>query len=93
MLAAQYSTDGQKRHRNLAPVLLIIQGKCLAFSRKIITPVLVFTGAAPRRVRSSSGKKIQSPTNLKFYEVGVLLTQLHRNTKRTKASGRPPNYT
>ena len=45
----QYSTEGQKFHENLAPVLAIISGNYLAFSRKIITIILlVFTGAVPQ---------------------------------------------
>ena len=33
----QYSTEGQKLHENSAPVLVIISGHSLVFSRKIIT--------------------------------------------------------
>ena len=33
----QYSTEGQKLHENSAPVLVIISGNSLVFSRKIIT--------------------------------------------------------
>ena len=42
----QYSTEGQKSHENSAPVLVIISGNSLVFSRKFL-PVLVFTGTAP----------------------------------------------
>ena len=41
--------EGQKRHQNLAPVLVIISGNSLVFSRKIITS----TGAAPRDAPAS----------------------------------------
>ena len=40
------STERQKRSQNLAPVLVIISGNSLVFSRKLL-PVLVFTGTAP----------------------------------------------
>ena len=40
------STERQKRSQNLAPVLVIISGNSLVFSRKIITST-GFTGAAP----------------------------------------------
>ena len=43
----QYSAEGQKLHEKFAPVLVIISGKSLVFSRKIILPVLVFAGTAP----------------------------------------------
>ena len=33
----QYSTEGQKFHQTLAPLLVIILGKSLVFSRKILT--------------------------------------------------------
>ena len=33
----QYRTEGQKLHENSAPVLVIISGNSLVFSRKIIT--------------------------------------------------------
>ena len=42
----QCSTEGQKLHQNLAPLLAITSGNFLAFSRKLF-PVLVFTGAVP----------------------------------------------
>ena len=42
------STERQKKKRsqNLAPVLVIISGNSLVFSRKVL-PVLGFTGASP----------------------------------------------
>ena len=40
------STERQKRSENLAPVLVIISGKSLVFSRKSITST-VFTATAP----------------------------------------------
>ena len=58
----QYSTEGQKFHLNLAPVLVIISGNSLVFCRNYyqywFLPVL-----RPRRVSTSSGKN-QSPTSL-----------------------------
>ena len=45
----QYSTEGQKLHENLAPVLVIISGKSLVYW---FLPVL-----RPRRVSTSSGNK------------------------------------
>ena len=50
------STEKQKRSQNLAPVLVIISGKSLVFSRNIITST-DFAGSAPRRVSTSSGNK------------------------------------
>ena len=43
----QYSTEGQKRHQNLAPVLVIISGKSLVFSMKIITSTGFYRCCAP----------------------------------------------
>ena len=40
------STEKQKRSQNLLPVLVIISGNSLVFSRKLL-PVVVLTGAAP----------------------------------------------
>ena len=51
----QYSTDLQKFHGNLAPVLVVILWNSLVFSRKIITST-DFAGTAPRRASTSSGK-------------------------------------
>ena len=42
----QYSTEGQKFHANLAPVLVISAGNSLVFPGKLL-PVLAFTGIAP----------------------------------------------
>ena len=42
----QCQTERQKRSQNLAPVLVIISGNSVVFSRKIITST-GFTGAAP----------------------------------------------
>ena len=56
----QYSIEGQKFHQNLAPVLVTILWNSLAFSKKLL-PVLIFTGTAPRRASTSSGKKSVSP--------------------------------
>ena len=52
----QYSTEGRNFHQNSAPVLVIISGNSLVFSR-IFLPVLIFTGTAPRRASTSSGNK------------------------------------
>ena len=52
----QYSTEGQKYHQHLAPVLAIISETSLLFSRKVITST-GFSGTASRRVSTSSGKK------------------------------------
>ena len=41
------STEGQKLHENLAPVLVIISGKSLVFSRKIITSTGFYRYCAP----------------------------------------------
>ena len=41
------STEGQKLHENLAPVLVIISGKSLVFSRKIITSTVFYRYCAP----------------------------------------------
>ena len=41
------STERQKRSQNLAPVLLIISGKSLVFSRKIITSTDFYRYCAP----------------------------------------------
>ena len=51
-----YSTERQKGYQHLAPVLVIILGSFLVFSRKIITST-GFNSAAPRRVSISSGRK------------------------------------
>ena len=50
-------TEGQKLHENLAPVLVIISGKSLVFSRKIITSTGFYRYCA-RRVSTSSGYTI-----------------------------------
>ena len=54
----QYSTEGQKRHQNLATALVIIWGKSLVFSRKTITstgflPVLRLDASAPVVVKKT----------------------------------------
>ena len=49
-------TEGQKRSKHLAPVLVIISGNSLVFSRKIITST-GFTGAAPPARQHQCGKK------------------------------------
>ena len=41
------STEGQKRHENVAPVLVIIFGNSLVFSRKIITSTGFYRCCAP----------------------------------------------
>ena len=41
------STEGQKLHENLAPVLVIISGKSLVFSRKIVTSTGFYRYCAP----------------------------------------------
>ena len=51
----------QKRHQNLAAVLVIFLWNSQAFSGKAL-PVLIFTGTAPRRASTSSGKKSVSQT-------------------------------
>ena len=51
----QYSTEGQKCHQNLAPVLVVTLLNSLVSSRKSL-PVQVFTGIAPRHASTSSGK-------------------------------------
>ena len=52
--------DLRKRSQNLAPVLVIISGNSLVFSRKIITSTGFLPVLRPRRVSTSSGKN-QSP--------------------------------
>ena len=52
----QCSTEGQKFHQHLAPVLVLISWNSLAFSRKVITST-DFTGIAPRHASTSSAKK------------------------------------
>ena len=64
----QYSTEGQKCHQNLAPVLVIILWNSLAFSMKMITST-DFTGTAPRRASTSSGKN-QSPKKRNLVGLG-----------------------
>ena len=58
----QCSTEGQKYHQILAPVLVIISGHSLVFSRKITTSTAStgFTGAGPRRISTSSVEKLLS---------------------------------
>ena len=51
------STERQKGSQNLAPVLVIISGNSLVFSRKIITSTGFYRCCASRRVSTSSGKK------------------------------------
>ena len=51
------SAERQKRSQNLAPVLVILSGNSLAFSRKIITSTGFLPVLCPRRVSTSSGKK------------------------------------
>ena len=43
----QHSTEGQKFNENLAPVLVIISGNSLVFSRKIITSAGFYRHCAP----------------------------------------------
>ena len=43
------STERQKRSQNLAPVLVIISGHSLVFSRKIITSLGFYRCCAPAR--------------------------------------------
>ena len=59
------STEGQKVHEDLAPVLVIISGKSLVFSRKIITST-GFYWYTPRRVSTSSGNKSVSHEMVKM---------------------------
>ena len=53
------SNERQKRSQNLAPVLVIISGNSLAFSRKMITSTVFFFCPVlrPWRVSTSSGNK------------------------------------
>ena len=57
------STERQKRSQDSAPVLVIISGNSLVFSRKIMTST-GFTGAAPPARQHSSGKKSVSHVNM-----------------------------
>ena len=41
------STEGQKLHENVAPVLVIISGKSLVLSRKVITSTGFYRYCAP----------------------------------------------
>ena len=59
----QYSTEGQKFHQNLAPVLVIILWNSLVFSRKIITSTDFYRYLRPRQASTSSGKKSVSHIN------------------------------
>ena len=43
----QYSTEGQKFHENLAPVLVMISGNSLVFSWKLITSTGFYRYCAP----------------------------------------------
>ena len=43
----QYSTEGQKCHQNLAPVLVISSGNSLAFPTKIITSTVFYWYCVP----------------------------------------------
>ena len=69
----QHSTEGQKIDRNSAPVLVMILGKSLVFSRKSITstgflPVLRLDASAPVVVKN------QSPTYCSFWASGCSMT-------------------
>ena len=57
------STEGQKLHQNLAPVLVIISGKSLVFSRKNITSTGFDRYCAPDASAPSSGNKWVSQFN------------------------------
>ena len=61
------STERQRRSQNLAPVLVILSGNSLVFSRNIISSARFYRCSAP----SASAPvvvKNQSPSNLTFWE-------------------------
>ena len=62
----QSSTEEQKRHQHLAPVLVIIAGISLVFSRNIFASTGFFSGAVPRRSARVS------PLNHKRFFSGIL---------------------
>ena len=56
----QYSAEEQDFHQNLAPVLVIISGILWYFFYKNDCRCWFFTGAAPRRVSTGTGKNLVS---------------------------------
>ena len=61
----QYSAEGQKRHQNFSTSTGNNLGEInLWYSLAKLLPVLVCTGAAPRRVSTSRGKKSVSQSAL-----------------------------
>ena len=68
----QYSIEGQKFHQTLAPVLVIISGTSLTFSRTIITSTGSFLVLRPD-VSAPVVVKIQSPTTIVFFKLHPLL--------------------
>ena len=53
----QCGAEGQKRHQNFSTSAGKQYGEISGYFLGKLLPVLVFTGAAPRRVSTSSGKK------------------------------------
>ena len=53
----QYSTEGEKFHKNVALVLVIISENSLVFFLGKLLPLLVFAGTAPQGISTSTGKK------------------------------------